>query len=1119
MPSERFQRQIDRLLDEAEQAIAASEWGLVRARCEQVLRLDPDNADARAYLAAAGRGPPAVSPARPTSSAPAALPRPTSPPSAPDGERRQLTVLFCDLVSYTPLSARLDPEELRQVVRAYQQVCAAVVNRYDGHIAQYLGDGLLVYFGYPQAHEDDAYRAVRAALAMAEAARALTPPEVAGESLAVRLGIHTGLVVVGEVGDSAHHEQLALGETPNVAARLQGLAEPHSVVISAATHRLVAGFFHCRSLGPQPLKGLAQPLAVYQVEGETGAVHRLDAAPALTPLVGREEEVALLRERWRQARTGGLQVVVLSGEAGIGKSRLVRVLRERLAKEDYTRIELRGAPVQQHSALAPLAEQLQRVLGFTAEDTPLAKVAKLEAALDEVGLARAPHVPVVAALLGLSLLERYPPLTLTPERLKQQTYATALAWLEAEAARRPVLFVVEDLHWIDPSTLELLSLLVERPSRAPLLAVFTCRPEFTPPWPPEAYLHLLTLSRLGRDEAAACARAVAGGKALPAEVTRQITARTDGVPLFVEELTKMVLESGLVAEQDGRYVMTGPLPPLAIPATLHDSLMARLDRLAPMKEVAQLGAALGREFGYELLAAVAGLDEAHLQAALEQLVAAGLVYQRGVQPTARYVFKHALVQDAAYASLLRSRRQQLHQRIARALLERFPDVVETQPEVLAHHYTEAGLGEQAIPYWQRAAERATARAANAEAVAHLERGLALVDSLPEGPDRDQRELGLRVVLGPCLFALKGHAAPEVADTYARAHELCECLGDTPALVPVLWGLYVYENVWGRQRAARPLAEQCLRSALASGDPSLTVTGHWVLGLAQAYMGEFAAAGAHFEQMVDLFDPVRDAALIVTLGLDSGTVGGLWLAWVRWYLGYPDQAMATMERAVARARALNHVYSLGFALIFDAGLRGLRGEHQRAREIAEEGIALCAANDLALFLGAGRVMEAWALTELRRVEEGIERLREAISLWHSLGARLFDPQFSALLAGALLRAGRAAEAQESLDEAVRVIEASGETIFQAEVYRLRGDVLFATDAAAAERDYLRAIEIARAQEAKSWELRATTSLARLWQQQGRTDEARRILADSYGWFIEGFDTRDLQEAKALLEQLA
>src|SRR5712691_6462084 len=720
---------------------------------------------------------------------PHGLPAVVPPP--PEAERRQLTILFCDLVGSTALSRQLDPEDYRAAVRAYQAACAAVIGRFDGHIAQYLGDGLLVYFGYPLAHEDDAQRAVRAGLGMVEAMGALTTrlEQQHGVRLAVRSGIHTGPVVVGEMGEGSRREQLALGETPNVAARLESLAAPNTVVISAALHQLVQGYFVCDDLGAPALKGVDTPFQVYRVVGESGVQSRLDVPSprGLTPLVGREAEVTLLLDRWAQVTDGLGQVVLLSGEAGIGKSRLVQVLKDHLVGEPHTRLECRCSPYHINSALYPVIDLWQRVLQFETAEAPADKLHKLEQMLAQYRLPLAETMPLFAALLSLPD-DRYPPLALTPQQQKQKTLEALLALLVAYAAQEPLLLIVEDLHWVDPSTLEFLSLLVDQGPTARMLTLCTFRPQFPPPWPSRAHIAHLTLPRLPRPQVGRMVTAVAGGKALPAAVVQQLVTRSDGVPLFIEELTKLVLEAGLLREHEDHYALTSPLPPLAIPATLQDALMARLDQLASAKVVAQLGATIGREFTYELLRAVAPMDELELWRGLVQLVQAELLYQRGVPPQATYMFKHALIQETAYQSLLKSTRQQYHQRIAQVLAEHFPETAETQPELLAHHYTEAGLPEQAIAYWQRAGQQTRQRSANSESCQHLTTGLEVLATVPETPARHQHELALLTALAQALSVTKGQAAPELEPVLTRAAALCQQVGESPQRFAVLGGL-------------------------------------------------------------------------------------------------------------------------------------------------------------------------------------------------------------------------------------------------------------------------------------------------------------------------------------------
>jgi predicted ATPase/class 3 adenylate cyclase len=1065
---------------------------------------------------------------QPTSEPASQVDAPPAPPHPPEAERRQLTVLFCDLVDSTALAYQLDPEELHEVVRAYQDTCAKVIARFEGHIAQYLGDGLLVYFGYPLAHEDDAQRAVRAGLGMMEALGQLNTrlERERGIQLAVRLGVHTGLVVVGDVGEGARQEQLALGETPNVAARLQGIAAPNTLVISAATFQLLGGFFACQPLGTPLLKGLAQPLEVYRVLYESIARSRLEAAGStgLTPLVGREQEIGLLRERWAQVKDGFGQVVLLSGEAGIGKSRLVQVLKEQLAAEPQAWLTpCQCSPYYQHSALYPLIELLERVvLCFEREESLPQKLGKLEGFLVQYGLPLAEVVPLFAALLSLPLTAEYAPLTLSPEQQKQQTLHTLLTILLRIAAKQPVLFVMEDLHWVDPSTLEFLSLLVDQGPTARILALCTFRPDFSPPWTGRSHCTQMTVHRLPRQQAAEVIRQVAHGKALPPEVVEQIVAKTDGVPLFVEELTKMVLESGLLQEREDRYALTGPLPPLAIPATLHDSLMARLDRLETVKAMAQLGATLGREFSYDLLQAVSVWDEGTLRRGLHQLVEAEILHQRGLPPQVTYLFKHALIQEAAYQSLLKSRRQQLHQRIAQVLEAQFPVIVETQPELVAQHYTAAGLPAQALPYWQRAGERAIQRSAHVEAISHLTTALELLHTLPETPARVQQELTLQHTLGVPLLSTKGFAAPEVERAYARAYALCQQIGDTREIFPVLFGLCEYYEVLGNLQTACELAEQLLTLAQRHDDPALRLQGHRALGDSLFWRGQLVAARAHLEQGIALYDSQQHRAHALLYGQDPGIGCRVYAALVLWRLGYPAQALQRVHKALTLARELAHPFSLALALSYAAGVSRLRREWPASQAHTETLLALATEQGFAFWVASGTMLRGAALAAQGQGEAGIAEIRQGLAAWRATGAEVNVPGFLAMLATAYGDVGQPEAGLPLLDEALALGDKNDEHANEAEVYRVKGELLLMLSAehqAEAAACYHQAIALARRQQAKSWELRAAMSLARLWQQQGKRTEARELLAPIYGWFTEGFDTADLQEAKALLEALA
>jgi class 3 adenylate cyclase/predicted ATPase len=1054
-------------------------------------------------------------------------------PHAEGAERRQLTVLFCDLVDSTVLASRLDPEELREVVRAYQDACAKVIVRFDGHVAQYLGDGLLVYFGYPLAHEDDAQRAARAGLGMIDAVTQLNAARSRqGVTLAIRLGIHTGLVVVGEVGTGARQEQLALGETPNLAARLQAVAAPDTLVVSGATQRLLGGFFTCRSLGAHQLKGFVQPVEVYRVLYESTARSRLDVldGPGLTELVGREEEIGLLRERWARVKEGRGQVVLLSGEAGIGKSRLVKQLKEHVAAEPRAWLTpCHCSPYHQHTALYPMIDVLERVaLRFDREESAAQKLAKLEGLIVQYGLPPGETVPLFAALLSIPLTAEYSALNLTPRQQKQRTLQALAAILMRVAARQPLLFVMEDLHWVDPTTLELLSLLVEESVGSSVLMLLTFRPEFEPPWGDLPHLALVTLARLPREQAAEMTRRVAHGRALPADVVSQVVAKTDGVPLFVEELTKMVMESGLLREREGRYELTAPLPPLAIPTTLHDSLTARLDRLAAVKGMAQLGATLGRTFSYALLQAVSVWDDETLERGLAQLVEAEFLYQRGRPPEATFVFKHALIQEAAYQSLLRSVRQQHHHRIARVLEARFPELCETQPELLAHHYTEAGFNEQAIAYWQRAGRRAVERSAHADAVSHLAKCLELVSTLPDTPARMTLELSAQTALAPALIATKGYAAPEVKQAYTRARDLCERLGDTVQLFPVLMGLGGFHYAQGELQMARVLGEQCLALAQRAPDPIHLLEAHLTLGGTLFYLGALESARAHLTHASALYDPGQHRSLAFTYGHDPGVAVLSRSAVVLWLLGYPAQSLEKLGAALALASEIAHPFSLAFALYYSGWIHHFRGEQAVVLQEAERLVALCTEQGFAIFLPAGTIQRGWGLAALGQTDEGAAQIREGLVAWRATGAELVRPYWLALQAEAYARTARHGEALSLLEEALGVVRMNRECWWEPELHRLKGELALRAgvvpdaDAASIEETHAcfsQAIEIARQQGSRSLELRAAMSLARMWEGRGKRAEARRLLDPIYSTFTEGFDTADLRAAKDLLTRLS
>ena len=1042
-----------------------------------------------------------------------------------DAERRQLTVLFCDLVDSTPLSRELDPEDFREVMRTYYETCRKVIERFDGYIAQYLGDGLIVFFGYPQAHEDDAQRAVRAGLETITAMTAVSAEMQIryGVELAVRLGCHTGLVVVGEVVGEGRHELMAAGDTPNIAARLQAVAKRNTLAIGPLTHQLVAGFFDCRSLGTPPLKGVATQLEVFEVVRESSARTRLEALgrTGLTPLVGRSSELSFLKDRWAESVGGRGHGVLVNGEAGIGKSRLVHALTEHAANNGAWLIPCHGSPYHRDTAFHPFIDLFERlVLRSESAEPPAAKVRRLTAFFTASGLPLDDFLPQLCALLSLP-----PPLgdeavALLPDQQKQQTLSALQTIIRRRAAQQPVLLVVEDLHWVDPTTVELLSRLLEQIADVRILALFTCRPEFNNPWTDNAAVTELTLNRLTSAEASELSRRVAGGKPLPAGIVSDVVAKTDGIPLFIEELTKTLLESDLLTEQRGRYELTAPLPPLAIPNTLHDSLMARLDRLSTTKALAQLGAAIGREFSFALVKAVSPWSDAELTEGLRRLVAAEFLYQQGTPPEAVYRFKHALIQDAAYQSLLKSTRQRHHQRIAAAIESALPDTVENQPELLAHHYTEAGLIDSAVPYWCAAAKRALDRHANEEATNHAARGLDLVAALPEGRGRDERELPLQLVFGAAKVYITGPNSVE--HVYGRACDLARGLGKVDDLFPALAGLAYAQIVCGRMRQARSLAEEFLELAEPRGDRLVLAIGHWLMAYTAWWQGDVTVVREHSRRCLTFYDPKLHLAGLSAYANNPGVVCGYLDPLASWALGYPAEASTAMERALEHAGALEHPQSISVTLLFAAQLAQLRREPGAAATLAEQAFAISAKHGLHALTLWCRLPRGWAAAQLGDAAAGISDICEAMERRRAFRMGAVWPWYLTLVGEIYGMNGEFDEAFDALDQALDWVERNDERLYAAEAHRIRGEILLrqpVPDPERAEECFEKALTVARAQQAKSWELRAATSMARLWHEQGRPDDARALLRPVFAWFTEGFDTADLQDADALLRRLS
>ena len=1038
-------------------------------------------------------------------------------------ERRQVTVMFSDLIGSTALSASMDPEDLREVISVYQKCVAETVRRHGGFLAKYLGDGVLLYFGYPEAHEDDAERAVRAGLELVVAVTALK----LSVALQIRVGVATGLVVVGDlVGSGESPEHGIVGETPNLAARLQQIAEPNTVVIAEATRKLLGNLFELQDLGPQNLKGIAGPVGAFVAVRPSSVASRFEAlhAGGLTELVGREEELELLLRRWSRAKTGEGQVVLVSGEAGIGKSRLTAALLERLAGEPYTRLRYFCSPQHTDSALYPVSGQMERAAGFAHDDSPQSKLDKLDALLARSSTS-AKDAALFAEMLSLPNDGRYPLLELTPEQRRQRTLQALIAQTEVLTRLKPVLMIFEDAHWIDPTSLELFDRAVDRTASRPVLLIMTFRPEFEPPWIGRPHVTALTLNRLAQREIDAMIDRVVGNKRLPANIRQDIIERTDGIPLFVEEMTKAVLEAGSEGAQHAAAAV--PSPALAVPASLHASLMARLDRLGPSKEVAQIGSVIGREFSHALLAALVRKPEAELDEALQRLIAAGLLFRQGVPPHAIYLFKHALVQDAAYGTLLREPRRELHARIAEVLESQFADIAERQPELLARHFTEAGLIEKAAVLWGKAGQRSLARSALAEAAKQLPRALAQIAVLPPTPARRREEIKLQVAFLNSLMHVKGYASPETKAAAEKARlliEKAEALGesfeDPLMLFSVLYGFWGASYNAFNGDAVCELARQFLALAEKQGATVPLMIGHRLMGSSLQLTGDLAESRAHFDQALALYDPAKHRPLATRFGQDIGVSILMFRSYSVWLLGYPESALADADRALKNAREIGHAPTLMIALANMTHI--LCGNYATANTNLRDLVALAGEKGTLWWKALGTCLQGYALALTGEASNAVLTINGTVEAWRSMGSTVFVPLRLLYLTTAYAELGQLDDARRCIDEAMTAVENTNERWFEADIHRMAGKVALMSrqpDVAKAEAYFERGLTVAREQGARSLELRAATSMAELWRDQGKRREARDLLAPVYGWFTEGFDTIDLKKAKALLGALA
>ncbi len=1050
-----------------------------------------------------------------------AKPSPVSNDMVAASERRQLTVMFCDLADSTLLSDTLDPEELHAIIQKYQSTCADVINHYSGYIAQYLGDGILVYFCYPRAHEDDPRRAVYSALGCIDAIKKLNK-ELATKniSLALRIGIHTGLVVTGEIGTGEQREQLALGKTPNIAARLQNIAKLNSVCISDTTHNLTHGFFETQSLGQHTLKGINQPVEIYQVIKENNARDRIDVAlrqGALLPIVGRENEIEQLSLLWNKVTDGGGQVVLLKGEGGVGKSRLMQAFIDQLDNSSHHYLCANGKAFSETSVLRPIIEMLHSTFEFAASDSSEERYKKMETLLTKYNFSLKDYIPLFASLLNIPLINNYVEPALPADFKKKRTLEMVFELLQKLSQERPLLFVVEDLHWLDPSTLEFLDMLILQEQAHKIFVFLTCRPSFDIPWYTRSNLVQFNLTHLNRSEIISMVNRLTNNRSLPQVLIDEIVTKTDGVPLFVEELTKMVINSSMVKEVNGGFQLIGNLASLSIPSTLQDLLNARLDSLGQAKEVAQLASIIGREFSFEMLLSISNFKPELLQTHINQLIEAELLSQRGFGTEILYIFRHALIHEAAISSMLKSRRQVVHKKFAQILETDYPDIVRERPEYLAYHFTEAGQIEQAIDWWLIAEQKALEQSANVEAISHYKQGMVLLKSLPESKENWLRELRLCASVGAAYCATTGYASHEVKTVYHRASELSKKMGDIPEQYQILWGLYAFYVVRAELDEARDSAQAMLSAAENKDNTLMQLEAMVALGLTEYFSGDVNNAYNYMLRAEQLDAPDRDRAFTYICGQDSSVGNLVYMGLALWLMGKPDQALSKSNDAIALARKIEHPFSIAYALNFSAWLHYMLRQVDSAATLADEVISLSSEHGF-FWVTLGSVIAGWAQASKGDTVAGLNSISSGLQNYRGAGANLSQTLQLSIEADTCLQANELERAQTCLQEAILVAEQTGEKFWLADIHRLLGETYQQMDnAQAAESHFLNAVNIATEQNVPMLLLRAASSYTRI---DGKSNKqsALRILQQAREKISTDMSLPDLQEADVLLNEL-
>ena len=1033
-----------------------------------------------------------------------------------EAEFRQITVMFCDLVGSTQLSETLDPEDLQKLIDAYRAECRTAISRYGGEVARYAGDGVMAFFGWPRAHEDDAPRAIHAALEIVSRVSKVSGPV----TLACRVGICSGPVIVGEIANStASWSMDAVGETPNIAARLQTLATANTVLISESTRRLVSAAFDLRDLGLQELRGITEPVHAYRVRAAINAASRFEAAhpESLTPLTGRSSELSLLLDRWKKVKDGDGQVILLSGIPGVGKSRLLYELRSHIQEEPHLFLLHQCSPYHSQSAFFPVIEQIEQAAQVTAREADAEKIAKLQAYLPRLSNGSTEPLLLIAKLLSISSQNHREQLELTPQQIKNRTINTLVDMLLAFALQRPTVCVFEDAHWLDPSTLELLELILSRIDHARVLLIVSCRPEFRPKWIAHPSITIHSLTRLSHTEVKNMIRDLLRGGSVPQQLVDQIIQKTDGVPLFIEELTSSILSAPSRTRDPSERVAQPTL--LKVPETLSDALMERLDRVAPGRRIAQIAALIGREFSYNLLSAAAQINEDDMQSALSLLEQADIIYRVSISPSVRFAFKHALLRDAIYDSLLRSKRQQIHADIAIILERDYPEVAENQPEVLAHHYQEAGNHPLAVRCWLASGQRALTRSANIEAIASFRMALQILNVVPETPDRIKQEIAIQLALGIPLIAVQGYASAETREAFSRAHTLCLQLGNIPEYFQALFGLWGHSWMSGKNDDALRMADEFLSRARLLSEIVPLMVAHRMMGSTLLTVGDFQSSASHFEETIRLSISKGKEPLNNLYMVEPKVASLLLLSWDLWFLGHPDQSLSRVSEALALAQDVGHPYTVAFAYYMASVVHLLRGDAALALETAGKSLETSQEQRFSLYAILSGISRGRAIGDLGRLDKARAEIAHGIEEARSNGVGFMLPMMDSWLADTYSKAGNNEYALSIVERALANID-HGRS-WESELHRQRAQILLALDPSQVrgpESQLKRSIEVARSQSAKSLELRAVTNLAELWRIQGKSNEARALLEPIYNWFDEGADTADLRRAREVLSRL-